>query len=337
MSRISTRTGIRIAVATGATVLCAGASVPAIAHGLDSGDARTVAAHHYHLSFADQKAQALRLLSHESQWLTGLKQKVAADDRLTADQKAAFTTKLDDALAQVEAARTAVQNAGTRAELRTALGRAELPYLAYPKYVLPSLAQLQAGAEHLLAARQARLADLRDRVASDDRLTDAQKSAFTAKIDAALADLARAKDAVAAATTREQVAAALAAVTDWRAHYPRHHLRQHRMHRTEPDKLRLVSATVRSAPRTVTVHRAVDPSAVERHWGCTGHRDANRNDVRFAGARPNDRQWRHDGQWRHDSQWRHEGHARGDHGWWGGHRHSGDHRDGSGWNGGWRG
>jgi hypothetical protein len=307
MSRTTTRTGIRIGVVTGAAVLCAGASVPAIAHGLDSEGGARAAAHHQP-SFAHQKERALRMLAHESQWLTGLEQKVAADDRLTADQKSAFTSKLDDALKQVAAARTAVENADTRTELRAALGRAELPYLAYPKHVLPTLAEVKADAARLLGARQARLTDLRRRVAADDRLTAAQKSAFTAKVDAALADLARAKDAVEAASTRSQVTTALAGVSAWGVAYPRH---QH-TDRTRTAKVKLVSATARPSHRSLTVHRAIDPRSGRHGTTCTGHGGADRGrdgDHYIARHRREDR----DGTAEHQHRHRHQGgSSRGD-------------------------
>lgn len=133
--RTSTRRGIRITVATGAAVLCAGAAAPALAHDAET---HTPARHERQLGFAAQKERALRMLAHEAEWLRGLEAKVAGDDALTADQKAAFTTRLDRALSRVAAARTAVEDADTRAELRAALGVAELPYLAYPRAVRPA-------------------------------------------------------------------------------------------------------------------------------------------------------------------------------------------------------
>ena len=265
---LRSRTGVRIAAVTGAAVLCSGLAVPALAH---DATGKTATTHHDQLSFAERRGHALHLLAGEARWLNGLKAKVAGDDRLTADQRAAFTDHLDAALQQVRAARAAVQAADTSAELRAALDRAELPALEYPKYVLPTLAQVKSAALQLLGARADRLAALRDKVSGDDRLSAEQRSRFVAKLDAALARIAKAKDAVAAAGTRADVRAALASVAPWPVRYPRHH------RVADPG-----AATVKlaGAHRSVTVRRASDPAhRCDGHWGA---RDGAR-DTRWGG------------------------------------------------------
>jgi len=131
---MSARTRTRIAVASGAALLCAGVSVPAAAHGTDHPTEAVPTAHVKRLSFAQLKEFALRQLDREASWLTALKAKVAADPRLSAAQQAAFTAKLDKALAAVTAARTAVQAATTTTALKAALRSALVPLEPYPRY-----------------------------------------------------------------------------------------------------------------------------------------------------------------------------------------------------------
>jgi len=263
MSSITARTGIRIAVVTGAAVICAGTAVPAMAH--DSQTYGMTPNPAQQLTFAQQKDRALAMLAQEANWLTGLKAKVAADDRLTAAQKDAFGARLDRALAQVAAARAAAEAATTPSDLYAAMDRAELPYLAYPRYELPSLADVKAAADRVLDARQASLDGLKTRVSGDNRLTPSQRADYLAKIDKALARIAAAKDAVAAATTRAAVRAAVAGADARPGRYPRHrHLAAH------GSPARLASA-VTTPHRSVTVRWGADRTGSRGH--CDGYRD----------------------------------------------------------------
>lgn len=125
---------IRFAVAGGAALLCAGVSVPAVAHGTQDPTEPAHTPYVRQLSFAQMKEFALRQLDREAAWLTALKTKVAADDGLTAAQQSAFTAKLDQALAAVASAQSAVQAATTPSELRAALLSALVPLAPYPRH-----------------------------------------------------------------------------------------------------------------------------------------------------------------------------------------------------------
>ena len=215
----STRT--KIVVAGGVAALTLGGAVPAVAHDSPGSGGP---GHHQPapVTLAQAQTSATAVLDHETTWLTAVKSQIAANTFLSTAEKAAWTAKIDAALAAVATAKTAVADATTVTQVRAAL-KSSWPRLTIPRPSAPTLADMKERATSRLTALATKLTSLKAKVAADDHLTDAQRAAFTAKIDQRLAAIATAEQAVTAATTRAAAAAALAAAHLSPLGYPGHH------------------------------------------------------------------------------------------------------------------
>lgn len=290
---MTARTRSRIAVTGGAAALCVGIAVPAAAcvtgSGADAARGHTIAERKT-ITLADAKAWAAKLLTHRADWLSRLRDKVGQDPRLTADQRTAFAARIDRALDSIAAAKAAVHAADSKAQVRDALAEAHvlLPRFPHPVHTAPTLAQAKSHAMGFLAHEADVLRALRTKIAGSSRLTQAQQDAATARIDSALAAIAKARSAVQAANSIDAVRAAVH-VDAARLHLPRvHHLEDRPNARTVDVK------DVRLAPP----HRSLVVSRMRHHhdWYFGDYRGRHRagpGDPRYGRTGSADHRGRH--------------------------------------------
>jgi hypothetical protein len=234
----STRTSStlkRITVTGTVAVLAAGVGVPAFA-----GVAAASGSGHHDPVKAAPTVDELKMrvdlwIDAKLRRLAEADARVSASTDMTAEEKAAWHTKIATKTAALTTLKGTVDAATTKEQVKAALSDYRL-------------AQFKTRVDTRISKKLDRLAETKAKIAASTTLNDAQKAAATARIDAQVAALAALKTKVDAATTWAGVVAALKSYEgrlgwfgdfDARHHDPRAHKSDHKTdhkadHKTAP-------------------------------------------------------------------------------------------------------